>query len=716
MATGTLYERLSKKRNDSPELTRCIENVVRHLSETTTSLGQPGMLLGKIQAGKTMAFLGIIAKAFDDGFDIAIVLTKGTKALSAQTVSRLKRDYKEFEANDELQIFDIMNMPEELPRYITRQKLIFVAKKQHKNLERILKLFETDQPTFSKRRVLLVDDEADLASIRFVKKKDEDEIDQGKIAQQIDDLRKIVDTISFLQVTATPYALYLQPDEYQPQGHNKFEFLPKKPAFTELLPIHSKYVGGEDYFGDFDDTDPRSFLYMEVPLEEQDVLRAKDGRRTRSEYLMTSPNVKMLRFALLNFLTGVIVRHWQLAQAGERPNKKFSLILHNDTRREAHDYQWETVGKLLELFADKAETKSADFRALFDECYSNLAQSVSANKDKMPPADYCFDKVCEALIGGDVMKERVNSDQQVGALLDENSELKLRTPFNIFIGGNILDRGITVPNLMGFYYGRNPKTMQADTVLQHSRMYGSRDRSDLAVTRFYTSRIVYDRLKKIQDLEEMLRQAFETGAHDRGVIFIQTDAARQIMPCTPSKIKMSEVYSIKPGGRLLPVGFQSFPKYKIEKTVARIRDLLPNECVDTDRPLLVDPKLCHQILDLIQETLEIEDTAWNWDAMHTAIDYYCKASQIEGASKKLYLLVNTGRQIQRVRPSGRYSDKPDDSDKDRTIAQKFAVNDPVFMLFEESGDKEKGWGGFPFWWPVFVAPSAAKPCVYANAA
>jgi len=58
-----------------------------------------------------------------------------------------------------------------------------------------------------------------------------------------------------------------------------------------------------------------------------------------------------------------------------------------------------------------------------------------------------------------------------------------------------------IPNLIAFYYGRNPRTMQADTVLQHSRMYGNRDRRDLAVTRFYTSRDVYDRLYTINDFE-----------------------------------------------------------------------------------------------------------------------------------------------------------------------------------------------------------------------
>lgn len=709
-----LYERLKAKRGDSPELTQCVNNVVQQLNATATSPGQPGMLLGKIQSGKTMAFLGVIAKAFDDGFDIAIVLTKGTKALSAQTVSRLKRDYQEFDRDDELKIYDIMNMPQELTSFETRQKLIFVAKKQHKNLERILKLFESDQHTFSKRKVLLVDDEADLASVRFVKKKDEETVEQGKIAQQIDDLRNMVSYLAFLQVTATPYALYLQPDEYVAQDLSNCVFLPKKPAFTELLPIHEKYVGGDDYFGDFDDEDPRSFLYIEVPLDEQDVLRAKDGRRLRPEHLMTSPNVRMLRFALLNFIASVIVRHWQLEQAGERPNKKFSLIIHNDTQRKAHDWQWETVGKLLELYADKASEKSPDLRRLFDECYGNLSRSVAANGGKMPPADYCFDEVCKALIGGDVMKERVNSDNQVSSLLDENSELKLRTPFNIFIGGNILDRGITIPNLIGFYYGRNPKTMQADTVLQHSRMYGARDREDLAVTRFYTSKVVYDRLKKIHEFETTLRQAFETGAHDRGVVFIQTDAARQVLPCAPAKIKMSEVYSIKPGGRFLPVGFESLPKYKIEKIVSQIDQIIPSACIDSDKPLLVEPQLCHDILNLVASCMEIDDS-WDWDAIHTAIDYFCTASQIEGSSKKLWLLSYTDRRLVRMRDSGRPSNAPD-TKQQRDIAERYAVKDPMLLMLRQIGDEDDGWGGYPFWWPVFIAPSAGKPCIYANVA
>lgn len=709
----TLYDRLKERRGDTVELSNCIQSVVKQLGTVTTSLGKPGMLLGKIQGGKTMAFLGIIAKAFDEGFDVAIVLTKGTKALSAQTVTRLKRDFYDFDREDEIKIYDVMNMPGELTSFETRQKLIFVAKKQYKNLERILEIFKGDQHSFSKRKVLLVDDEADLASIRFVKKKDAENIEQGKISQQIDELRRMVADIAFLQVTATPYSLYLQPDEYPPQGADQFTFLPKKPAFTELLPIHSKYVGGDDYFGDFEDTDPRAFLYSEVPLDEQDVLRTKDGRRTRLEHLMASPNVRMLRFAILNFLTGVIIRHWQLTQEGQKANKKFALIIHNDTRREAHDWQWETVGNLLELFSAKAKVKDIELRRLFDECYADLSRSVIANGGKMPPSDTCFDEVCKALIGGDVMKERVNSDNKVTALLDDNSELKLRTPFNIFIGGNILDRGITIPNLIGFYYGRNPKTMQADTVLQHSRMYGNRDRTDLAVTRFYTSRIVYDRLKKIHNLETALRQAFKSGAHDRGVVFIQTGADRKVISCSKDKIKMSETYTIKPGGRLLPDGFESLPKTKIQKIVAQIEQSLPQACLNTDKPTLVNPDIAHQIIDLIQSTLEIDSSTWDWNAMHAAIDYFTKARHPTGDEKQIWVLGYTGRGITRVRTSGRFSDAPD-TKQQRDIAEKYATDKPMLLILRQEGRKEDGWGGYPFWWPVLFAPGDAEPCIYAH--
>src|SRR5688572_24713100 len=89
----------------------CIQEMVDRLLSIKTSAEQPGMLLGKIQSGKTKTFLAAIALAFDNGFDIAIILTKGTKALTKQTIERVRREFSAFAEQDRVQIFDIMTVP-----------------------------------------------------------------------------------------------------------------------------------------------------------------------------------------------------------------------------------------------------------------------------------------------------------------------------------------------------------------------------------------------------------------------------------------------------------------------------------------------------------------------------------------------------------------------------------------------------------------------------
>lgn len=78
----------------------CIQQVVERLLSVEMSAAQPGMLLGKIQSGKNKTFLGVIALSFDSGFDIAVILTKGTKALARQTLERVRRDFARFTVDD----------------------------------------------------------------------------------------------------------------------------------------------------------------------------------------------------------------------------------------------------------------------------------------------------------------------------------------------------------------------------------------------------------------------------------------------------------------------------------------------------------------------------------------------------------------------------------------------------------------------------------------
>jgi len=84
------------KRYDSTELQQIVRGTVDLLLSNKTDPDRPGILLGKIQSGKTRGFIGIIAEAFSRGYDLAIVLTKNSQLLGKQTTNRLESEFENF--------------------------------------------------------------------------------------------------------------------------------------------------------------------------------------------------------------------------------------------------------------------------------------------------------------------------------------------------------------------------------------------------------------------------------------------------------------------------------------------------------------------------------------------------------------------------------------------------------------------------------------------
>ncbi len=703
------YTRLCEAQGYDAKLRACIESVVAQL-ETAVDPDKPGMLLGKIQSGKTRAFLGVIGQAFDRDFDVAVVLTKGTKTLARQTVKRIGRDFREFINDDLVMLFDIMSTPDELTKAELRRKIIIVAKKQVHNLSRIQELFDDKYPQLKAKRVLLIDDEADMASVRFTKKKGEEEYDQGTIANQMDRLRQTLSGIAFLQVTATPYALYLQPENYAQSSQAKEMFYPKRPAFTQLLPIHDAYVGGEAYFGGWGADDPRYYLHVEVEEREHDALRSGDGRTIRDDRIWTSENIKILRRSLISFLLAIAIRRRQPIAAGER-HQKYAMIIHNDTQRAAHTWQWETVHRIIDVFEAAEAANDPRLRAVFDEAYADLSLSVTAASGRLADAETCFADVRGLIADGELNIQRVNSDVQLEPLLDqETAELHLRTKANVFIGGSILDRGITVPNLIAFYYGRNPKRMQADTVLQHSRMYGARSPADLSVTRFYTSRAVYARLAHIHALETTLREAFESGAHDGGVVFIQSDPKQGFVPCAPSKVTLSDVVSIRPADVLLPTGFDTVAATKLAKFMNKVDALVPEACIGTGRFADISLDEAIALIQAIEPTLELgEGNGFEWAAMKGLLRYYSEQS-----GGRVSLLAETGRELDREKSGDRSGISILGTEALRKLARDPTRATPAVILLKQAGGRELHWKAGPFWWPMLVSSAQATSCVFAT--
>jgi len=709
-----MFKELTEKREDTAALIQCMEDTVKKLLENETSSNNPGILLGKIQSGKTRAFIGIMALAFDKGYDVAIILTKGTKALVKQTVQRMEKDFSSFIQDDQAEVYDIMFMPDNLTKYEKNKKLIVVAKKEVNNMRRLLDKLANIYPDLREKKILIIDDEADFASISF--RKHAEAVEMGRISAQIDELRNIVKEVDYLQVTATPYSLYLQPT----LAEDDIEFLPKRPSFTVLVPEHANYIGGQFYFDDSNNEDSIAFnIYEEVSVEERDILKKNDARRFKLEDALFSDKISSLRKAIMNFIVGSSIRHLQQSSQGKRP-QKYAFVAHSEISRASHAWQAEIIEALKARLTEAAMQEETVIYSLINDSYKDTSSSVKKLSGVYLPAlKDVREHVRKALLEEHIMITVVNSDGEVEALLDNEGQLKLRNPMNIFIGGQILDRGITIDKLIGFYYGRNPKRYQQDTVLQHSRMYGARPKEDLAVTRFYTTRDIYEVMRRIYEFDSALRDTFEKAGSKQGVYFIRKDVTGKLVPCSPNKLLLSSIATLRPHKRMLPIGFQTGYKTHIKTTVHNIDRLVSQWFGDIDKnePLMIEVSEAIKIIDLIEKTLELNELyTWNWSTFRACLEHLSLQSKQLSEKGKVWVVIREDKNLSRAKGDGRFSDDPDGGSgrTARSVAREVAESIPCLILVRENGDAQNGWRDTPFWWPILMSPSKTEASIFAE--
>lgn len=718
---GSFYKKFKTQNTSfSSDTFKCAEETVQKLLNTKTSSDHPGMLLGKVQSGKTRTFISTLVLGFDNGYDIAIVLSKNSKALIQQTYKRLSKDFEVFIDEKEIEIHDIMQAPTRFSRFELQSKLIFVAKKQDDNLRRLIDLFQNN-PIMITKRVLIIDDEADSASIGYTKKNEL--INANKIATQISSLRSKIRDISFLQVTATPYSLYLQPEEIE--ADNAIEFKPLRPSFTKLVPVPTEYVGGDTYFGEQSKIQNtiENLIHKQIDLKEFSCLKKQDNRVFKLDDVLITKKIQGYRNALVNFIVAGCIQRINGTKNNENHKKLlYSFLVHSESGKCAHNWQ-ENLTKLiiekLQLAAECNESGESIFHTLIKESYDDLSNSLQLDNKPIPTFQEVLNEVIKALSEEYITVTKVNSEENVINMLDDTGQLKLRSPLHIFIGGQVLDRGITLTNLIGFYYGRRPNKFQQDTVLQHSRMFGYR-RELLAVTRFYTSANIRSAMELMEEFDSALRTAISNNA-DGAVQFIRQSNDGKIIPCSPNKILVSQIQTLRPNKRILPIGFQTESKTKtlpiiteLDKTLSDLTDFNASE------PTLVDIGLALDILRKIQKTLKFNDKEnspiFNWEMAYSALTHLSLQNQDNNQKSKVLIWTATDRNSARLSSPGSHSiyiETPDSPKTEGLIAKKFAINHPILFLLRQNGKKENGWNDTPFYWPVIRAQTSAKTSIFA---
>ena len=680
-----------------------------------SSNAEPGLLLGKIQSGKTRTFITALALAFDNDFDLALVFTKGVKVLTQQTVARIKQEFTVASNQDLLHVFEIMAMPQNLPPALVSQKLVIVCKKEDDNIKLLHRVLDEVYTSLKQRRCLVIDDEADFASVGY--RRDGGVVVSAVIPLQIDRLRQLMQRITVLQVTATPYSLYLQPNAV-PEETGLTQ--PIKPSFTHVVPEGPGYVGGEVYFeksqipGSLEE-----LFHVGVPLAEMEVLRREDRVMFRIEDCLASPQIENFRRAIVSFVLAGFIRRWQAQRANVSALPKYAFIVHSETAKRSH--LWQVT--LTERIRDELRKGGPDgkrLRELVHTALGDLGESVKRAGLEAPQLGLEIPSLDEAVTGvysalDAFMVHKVNSETQINALLNPtNGELDLVAHYNVFVGGNILDRGVTVPNVIGFFYGRRPNTSQQDTVLQHCRMYGYRPFGDLAVTRFYTTAGIYASMQMIHEFDKALRTEIEAGRQLEGIYFLRADSQGRVRACGPQKVLASRVETIVPKTQklILPLGFDVRDDSANPRATEWIDNTLQSQFGDVAEPGPRYGELSAQdangILEHIKKSLDLSGTD-GWDSKgHGALLKYLATHA--GGAPTISICVIRGSSQPRVRPDGRLQNYFVYQRQVDAARQHLAGRPGLLLVRQNPGP---GFRPHPFWWPMILVPDNIHPHVFA---
>ncbi|MGH9748212.1 MAG: Z1 domain-containing protein [Candidatus Acidiferrales bacterium] len=292
-----------------------------------------------------------------------------------------------------------------------RQELVVFCKKNRRDLDKLIRRLS------GRKRLVVIDDEADYASPNS-------KINQGARTKINELVGKLIGNDGYyVGVTATPARLDL---------NNTFQNDTEK---WVNFPPHSRYTGQDVFF----------------PLDKKVTYRLT--------FLNQAGNPQEAQAALVRFL--VSVAYLNCYENGEEKN--YTMLVHTSGKKEDHEADRTAIEKSFRSLIDR---NSSNFGTLVTEVYA-AAQKLYPEKDADLLTDYVVENASRATL------VVLNSERDRKAAGENATEPT--SPFTIIIGGNIVSRGVTFPNLLSMFFTRNVKhRLQQDTYIQRARMFGAR--------------------------------------------------------------------------------------------------------------------------------------------------------------------------------------------------------------------------------------------------
>lgn len=482
--------------------------VLRHLRDPLANdrFEGRGLVVGYVQSGKTANYTAVAARAVDAGYRMVVVLSGIHDALRSQTQVRLERELvglEPGEASPEGWTL-LTNTHQDFqgadPAVLDMGgAFLLVVKKNVAILEKLNTWLAAAGPRLAGIPTLVIDDEADQASINTRGNRPEDPaIDEDDEPVSVRPGRhgpsatnalirgtlSLLPKSTYVAYTATPFANIL----IDPQATDRRVGKDLFPSdFALQLARPDGYTGTEELFGV--SAQGRDVL-RPVPDADVGLLRRTRARRSAAVTASVAQELlpESLSDAFLTFCLAGSIREQRPELAG-RPH---TMLVHVSART---DDQARIAGAIREQrdIWREAVLQGHDLSAMFGEVLDRHLAGVAA------PADRA------SLIDGALRVMRTLEVLELNSVTGENLEYESSPGRHLVaVGGNRLSRGLTLEGLTVSFFLRT--ATMADTLLQMARWYGFRTGYEDLI-RIWTTDGIAQWFTELALVEQSLRDA-----------------------------------------------------------------------------------------------------------------------------------------------------------------------------------------------------------------
>ena len=456
--------------------------------------------------------------------------------------------------------------------------------------------------------LFIIDDEADAASLNTLVNRNR----QSSINRYLDSIKNEASSSIYLQVTGTPQAILLQTIA---SGWH--------PLFTYYFQPGETYLGGDFFFPKNQKADCISYL------EE-----------------ITDP------------AKAVVLHH--LCASGQilsSDGKVCNCLVHPSVRQNIHE---RFAGEMANALKWCQENLENEFKNRLAVVYDSIAPVKFAKQ----PFDTVYQTACQLLADAEVKILVMNGKNDI-----ESSEYS--TGSNIVIGGNTLGRGVTFPGLQTIYYTRTSKKPQADTMWQHSRMFGY-DR-DPGMMRVFIDEPLYKLFADINATNNSIIAQIETGTDNVKIYYPEG-----LNPTRKNVLDKKKVFTLSGGTNYYPFDPDNNTIADLDALMAPFDDSVPTYQVNL-----------RLIKEVFKHILSADD--FKVGSVMSILDTILA----EKPSAQGVLIVRRGRDV--AKGTGALL-SPNDWNLGGTIKDRV-----VLTMYKVTG--RKGWDGRELWVPNIKLPN-----------